>query len=145
MAFNTKKIAEMALPRNEEAIRRASFRKENKEWLRLSQEIALSIHYYLRTSAMSQRDFAERLGVSPAYVGKLLKGGENLTIETICKIQKVIGSELISVNKPYVSSTKTARVLSVKFSDNVATSDKYKNSQTISTHGQYLTAVGTAS
>ena len=50
---------------------------------------------------MSQKDLAEQMGVSPVYVGKLLKGGENLTIETICKLQRVIGEQLINVIKPY--------------------------------------------
>ena len=50
---------------------------------------------------MSQKDLAKQMGVSPVYVGKLLKGGENLTIETICKLQRVIGEQLINVIKPY--------------------------------------------
>ena len=62
---------------------------ENREWLSLSQEIALAIHYYIRKAGLTQKELAEDLNVSPAYVAKLLKGGENLTLETICKIQHV--------------------------------------------------------
>lgn len=57
--------------------------------LSLSQEIALAIHYYIRKAGLTQKELAEDLNVSPAYVAKLLKGGENLTLETICKIQHV--------------------------------------------------------
>ncbi|MCD8268479.1 MAG: helix-turn-helix domain-containing protein [Parabacteroides sp.] len=101
MGFNLDKLAEMAQPRSEEAQNMARIRKENKEWLRMSQEIALSLHYYLRKMKMTQKELAEKMGVSPAYVGKLLKGQENLTLETICNLQKVTGRELVSVCHPY--------------------------------------------
>ena len=67
----------------------------------MSQDIALAIHYHLRQSGMSQKSLAEKLGVSPTYVAKLLKGNENLTLETISKVQEVIGRELVSVCRPY--------------------------------------------
>ena len=101
MAINMQKLAELARPRNERAAQRALERKANREWLTYSQDIALALHYYLRKNQMSQKDLAEQMGVSPVYVGKLLKGGENLTIETICKLQRVIGEQLINVIKPY--------------------------------------------
>lgn len=103
MAFDLEKLAEMATPRSERAKDKARFRKENREWLRMSQDIALAVHYYLRKNGMSQKKLAERMGVSPAYIGKLLKDRENLTLETICKLQSSIGSTLISVAQPYVS------------------------------------------
>ena len=82
-------IQKVIEPRSEKAIERARLRKENREWLSLSQEIALAIHYYIRKAGLTQKELAEDLNVSPAYVAKLLKGGENLTLETICKIQHV--------------------------------------------------------
>ena len=50
---------------------------------------------------ITQKELADKMQVSPTYVGKLLKGQENLTLETICNIQKVIGRTLISVSQPY--------------------------------------------
>ena len=49
----------------------------------------------------TQKAFADMLSVSPAYVGKLLKGNENLTLETICRVQTVIDEDLISIHRPY--------------------------------------------
>jgi transcriptional regulator with XRE-family HTH domain len=37
------------------------------------------------------------LGVSPQQVNKILKGSENLTLDTIEKIELVLGIELITV------------------------------------------------
>ena len=131
MAFNVDKLAEIAKPRSEEAKAKAQFRRENREWIRMSQDIALSVHYYLRKSGMSQKDLAERMAVSAAYVGKLLKGTENLTLETICKLQNAIDEELLSLTHPYVfkqilelSSYKHAFI-------NDVTSDKYTQTQVI--------------
>lgn len=95
------KLSSMAKNRSKESVEKAKQRKGNREWLRMSQEIALCLHYYLRKSSMTQRDLADKMGVSPAYVGKLLKGGENLTLETISKIQESIGESLITVASPY--------------------------------------------
>lgn len=80
----------MVKERSEEAIQKAQARKTNKEWLRMSQDIALFLRYYLRKMNMTQKDFAEKMGVSPAYVGVLLKGQENVKLESVCEILKVI-------------------------------------------------------
>lgn len=64
--------------------------------MRMSQDIALGIHRHLRLKKMTQKEFAEQMGVSPAYVGKLLKGRENLTLETIWKIQSLLGVSFFS-------------------------------------------------
>ena len=131
MAFNVDKLAEIAKPQSEEAKAKAHYRRENREWIRMSQDIALSVHYYLRKSGMSQKDLAEKMAVSAAYIGKLLKGNENLTLETICKLQNAIGEELLSLTHPY--SFKQVLELSTyrsAFVNNVI-SDKYTQTQVV--------------
>ena len=100
MGFNLDKLASMAKERPQESIKKAQYRKENRTWLKLSQEIALSLHYYLKSMNMTQKDFAALMGVSPSYVGKLLKGNENLSLKTICEIQDLIHKDLISILLP---------------------------------------------
>ena len=56
---------------------KAEFRLANKSWLRYS------------------RGLAERLGCTQQYVSKILKGRENLSIETICKIEDALELELL--------------------------------------------------
>lgn len=96
MGLNRQRLDAMAKPRPTENVRRAKERTENCEWMRMSQDIALGIHRYLRLTNTTQKEFAERMGVSPAYVGKLLKGRENLTLETIWKIQELIDVSFFS-------------------------------------------------
>jgi transcriptional regulator with XRE-family HTH domain len=145
MGFNIDKLKEIAVPRSEAAKESARTRRENREYLRMSQDIALCIHYYLRKSNMTQKELADKLGVSPVYVGRLLKGGENLTLETICKLQNVLGQDLISVAKPYVATQIISLVPlpAQRFSETVR-SDRYTETHTLnknySSTGDYSAA-----
>lgn len=118
MAFNMEKLAKMAKLRSKTAIESAQYRKENREWLRMSQEIALSLHYYLRNNNIKQKELANKMDVSPVYINKLLKGTENLTLETICKIQKVLDIRLIEIVKPYITKQIVKLPIQKQFSPN---------------------------
>ena len=125
MAINMQKLAELAQPRDERAAQRAQERKANREWLTYSQDIALALHYYLRKNQMSQKELAEQMGVSSVYVGKLLKGGENLTLETICKLQHVIGEQIIQIIKPYETGEYIMRAIPYVASEHYQSSEVY--------------------
>lgn len=75
----------------------AKWRIENEGWLKHSQYIALTILRTLRAKKMSQKALAERIGVSPQQISKIVKGGGNLTLETIAKIESALGIPLIEV------------------------------------------------
>jgi len=74
-----------------------TFREENKEWLRKSAKIAIKITRELRAKKITQISLAKKLNVSPQQVNKILKGRENLTLETVSKIEIALGIELISI------------------------------------------------
>ena len=76
----------------------ADYRFENKAWLRKSQAIALKILTHIHAHGMSQKDLADRLNVAPQQVNRWVKGGENFTLETISKIEMVLGIQLIDVS-----------------------------------------------
>ncbi len=80
-------------------IKEAKYRQENEYWLDVSSDIALAVLRNLRKTGMTQREFAELMGCSPQYIGKVLKGSENLTLQTICKMEKVLQIKLIET--PY--------------------------------------------
>jgi len=75
----------------------AKWRQANADWLDFSAAIATKILRFLRENRITQKELAERLGFSPQYVNKIVKGSENLTLETICKIQKALKITLIEV------------------------------------------------
>lgn len=70
-------------------------RKRNKEWLKYSSKIALRVNRFLKENTITQIQLAERLSVSPQQVNKLLKGRENLTLETLSKLELALGIKLI--------------------------------------------------
>ena len=68
----------------------AEFRQANKAWLRHSQQIAMMMLDKMEQLQLTQKALAERMGCSQQYVSKILKGKENLSIETICKIEATL-------------------------------------------------------
>ena len=74
---------------------KAEWRRENRDWIRHSQEIALAMLNKMDELKMSQTALAKQLGCSQQYVSKLLKGGENLSLETISKIEKALSITII--------------------------------------------------
>lgn len=75
----------------------AEFLRENRDWLKVSREIALKILRAIREDGISQKELAQRLSVSPQQVSKWVKGKENFTIETLTRIERALGTCLISV------------------------------------------------
>lgn len=71
--------------------------EKNKAWLDKSAEIAIRILSTLRRLSLSQKDLAEMIGVSPQYVNKVVRGQENLSLETICKLERALGTNLVEV------------------------------------------------
>lgn len=68
----------------------ADFRVANKSWLRYSQHIAMKMLDKMEELDMTQKVLAEKMGCSQQYVSKILKGKENLSIETLCKIEDAL-------------------------------------------------------
>lgn len=75
---------------------KATFRLKNRKWLKYSSNIARRIAASLEERKdLNQKTLAELLNVKPQYISKVLKGEENLTLETISKLSAVLGIELI--------------------------------------------------
>lgn len=73
----------------------AEFRVANKTWLRYSQHIAMRMLDKMEELNMTQKVLAEKMGCSQQYVSKILKGRENLSIETLCKIEDALQLTLL--------------------------------------------------
>ena len=74
---------------------KAEWRQQNKSWLRYSQLVAIRMLEQMETENLTQKALAERLGCSQQYVSKILKGQENLSIETLSKIEEALSLELL--------------------------------------------------
>jgi ribosome-binding protein aMBF1 (putative translation factor) len=86
-------------PKTERWREQVEFRNANKDWLRKSAQIAIKVLRVLREKKMTQVQLAELLAVKPQQINKILRGRENLTLETIGKLEVVLGIELIKIEK----------------------------------------------
>ena len=73
----------------------ALWRRENHRWLRYSGVIAMAVIKRLNELKISQKELAEKMKCSPQYISKLLKGSENLTLDTISKLEDCLNLDLV--------------------------------------------------
>lgn len=74
---------------------KAEWRRTNRDWLRYSRKIAIIVAMSLEELNMSQKQLAELVGCSPQYISRLLKGEENLTLETLCKLERALNRPIL--------------------------------------------------
>ena len=67
----------------------------NDSWLRYSQEIAMQMLDRMEELGINQNQLAEKMGCSRQYISKVLKGRENLSLETLYKIEKTLGISIL--------------------------------------------------
>lgn len=90
------KLFKLASDQPSEWKAKAQYRRQNREWLKKSALIAVSILDTLKTKNLSQKDLAARMNVSPQQISKIVKGQENLILETISYLETALGIEIIS-------------------------------------------------
>ena len=74
----------------------AAWRIANRAWIHVSQDIAFDILERLDEWGWSQKDLAEKMGVSPQYVNKIVKGSENFTLESLVKLQTLLDIPILA-------------------------------------------------
>lgn len=74
----------------------AEWRRDNKDWLRYSKRIAVMLLSYMKREHLTQSAMAERLDCTQQYVSKILKGTENLSLETLAKLEHATGERLVA-------------------------------------------------
>ena len=77
----------------EEEERRRQAKAEG--WLQYSRKIAIKVALAMKRQGLSRQDVAERMGCSPQYVSRLLKGEENLSLETISKLEDALNISIL--------------------------------------------------
>lgn len=75
----------------------AQYRVENRAWLKYSQMIAMRVLDEMENKGLTQKEFAQRVGCSQQYISRILKGKENLSIETISKIEAALGVSILEI------------------------------------------------
>ncbi len=73
----------------------AEWRRDNWSWLRHSQKIAVKVLLQLKQEGLTQKALAERMNCTQQYVSKILKGKENMSLDTLSKLEDALGINLI--------------------------------------------------
>lgn len=76
---------------------KAEWRRANQGWLPYSRKIAIQIAMALEEQHLTQKQLAECMGCSPQYISRLLKGEENLSLETIYKLEQALNLSILQV------------------------------------------------
>ena len=70
---------------------------KREDWVCHSQAIAATMSDRMEELGMTQRVLAEKMNCTQQYVSKVLKGRENLSLETLCKIENALGIKILQV------------------------------------------------
>ena len=68
---------------------------KDEKWMCHSQAIAAIMSNRMGELSMTQRALAEKMNCTQQYVSKVLKGRENLSLETLCKIENALGVRIL--------------------------------------------------
>ena len=96
MKTNKEKFLALVSEKDAYTEEKHNWRIANRQWLWASQDIALDILDKLDALGWTQKILAEKMGVSPQYVNKLVRGSENLTLETLLKLQTILDIPILA-------------------------------------------------
>lgn len=71
---------------------------ETKTLVRKQNEIADKIYRLLKQRNLTQKEFAQQLGMKESQLCKILAGNANLTLKTIVKIETALNEEIVVIS-----------------------------------------------
>ena len=102
---NKEKFLALTTQQNSGTIDRIKFRLDNRSWLKRSQVVAIKVLVKLDELSLSQKDLAAKMNVSPQYINRVVKGSENLTLETLDKLEVALGIDLLVKGETKIQQT----------------------------------------
>jgi len=96
MSKLSEKLSKLASDQPSDWKAKAKYRRDNRIWLKKSAAIAIKVLDALEKQGLTQKDLAERMGVSPQQINKITGGQENLTLQTIIELESIFGIHIIN-------------------------------------------------
>lgn len=96
MKTTKEKLLEVVSKEKNTSLENTRMRVKNREVIREAQYVAMKVLDRLEELGWSQKKLAEELKVSPQQVNKITKGSENLTLETLVKLQNALNISLLA-------------------------------------------------
>jgi transcriptional regulator with XRE-family HTH domain len=92
--INKNRLEELIINDNK-TLENAKKRIENSGAIHEAMLISLKVLKTLKTQKLKQKDLAIKMGVSAQQVNKIIRGSENLTLETLNKLEKALGAAFL--------------------------------------------------
>lgn len=92
---NKEKFQSLASQQSTNIVANNKARIKNRARLRAAQDIALMVLDRLEELKWKQVDLAKQMNVSAQQVNKIVSGKENLTLETIVKLENVLDISIL--------------------------------------------------
>jgi len=93
---NKEKFLSLVSKEQPNTLEKNAERIRNRAMLRESQQIAIKVLKRLDELNWTQKDLASAMEVTPQQVNKIVKGQENLTLETQCKLQAILNIPILA-------------------------------------------------
>lgn len=93
---NKEKFLQLVSGEDTKTIVEVKQRIKNRAMLRESQQIAIKVLMKLDELGWSQKVLAKKMEVSPQQITKIVRGKENLTIETQIKLQNILNIPVLA-------------------------------------------------
>lgn len=91
------KFAKLVNDKPSNFLAKFEYYKTNKKWLDKSAKVAITVLEALREKGWSQKDLAEKMNVSAQQINKIVRGKQNLTFETVGKLETALEISLIEI------------------------------------------------
>lgn len=96
---NKERFLQLVSHHDPKTMEMVKYRVENRYWIRESRQIAMAVIFQLEALGWSQKQLSNEMKVSPQYISKLLSGQENLTLETLMKLQTILNIPLLATSQ----------------------------------------------
>lgn len=96
MSSNKEKFLSLVTSNKGDTIDKNKSKIKSRAMLRESQSIALKVLEKLHFLGWTQKDLAHQMDVSPQQINKIVKGKENLTLETQIKLQSILDIPILA-------------------------------------------------
>jgi transcriptional regulator with XRE-family HTH domain len=93
---NKEKFLQLVSKEQSQTLEKAKERIKNRAMLGESQKVALKVLAKLEELQWSHQELAEKMSVTIPYIDKIVRGKENLTLETLIKLQEVLDIPLLA-------------------------------------------------
>jgi ribosome-binding protein aMBF1 (putative translation factor) len=94
---NKEKFSTLVADKKTNTLAKNEARIKNRAMLRASQNIAWAVLNKLDELNWTQKTLADKIEVTPQQIQKIVKGRENLTLETIVKLEIALNISILTI------------------------------------------------